>query len=414
MILPMDRTVEKTILNNGLTVISETLPTVRSISLGIWVQIGSRYENKRNNGLAHFLEHMVFKRTKKRSGLQIARALEELGGNLNAYTSKELTHYYTFSLDEHLPVCVDVLADLICNPLFLESDVEKEKQVVVEEINAVKDTPEEYLFDLFQEKLFPDHPLGFPILGKESTVSGFNADMVKKFWQTYYVPQNIIISAAGRVDHQKLVKLVEKYFHFEHSGQIPETSKPKVAQQVNLEIKESFNQAHIVAGLEGLPYASDDRFALIALNAYLGGGMSSRAFQIIRERYGLAYMVYSTTDFFKDSGIFSFYIGTDSAHRKKAIQLLTKEIKKVTEKQISQSAIKRLKEQLKGHLLLGMENTVHRMSRLAKNEIYFGRQIPLSESVEKINELSQKKIFDVAEKLFNLNKLNIIQMVGNA
>ncbi|MCD6374053.1 MAG: insulinase family protein [Caldisericaceae bacterium] len=414
MILPMDRTVEKTILNNGLTVISETLPTVRSISLGIWVQIGSRYENKRNNGLAHFLEHMVFKRTKKRSGLQIARALEELGGNLNAYTSKELTHYYTFSLDEHLPVCVDVLADLICNPLFLESDVEKEKQVVVEEINAVKDTPEEYLFDLFQEKLFPDHPLGFPILGKESTVSGFNADMVKKFWQTYYVPQNIIISAAGRVDHQKLVKLVEKYFHFEHSGQIPETSKPKVAQQINLEIKESFNQAHIVAGLEGLPYASDDRFALIALNAYLGGGMSSRAFQIIRERYGLAYMVYSTTDFFKDSGIFSFYIGTDSAHRKKAIQLLTKEIKKVTEKQISQSAIKRLKEQLKGHLLLGMENTVHRMSRLAKNEIYFGRQIPLSESVEKINELSQKKIFDVAEKLFNLNKLNIIQMVGNA
>lgn len=414
MILPMDRTVEKTILNNGLTVISETLPTVRSISLGIWVQIGSRYENKRNNGLAHFLEHMVFKRTKKRSGLQIARALEELGGNLNAYTSKELTHYYTFSLDEHLPVCVDVLADLICNPLFLESDVEKEKQVVVEEINAVKDTPEEYLFDLFQEKLFPDHPLGFPILGKESTVSGFNTDMVKKFWQTYYVPQNIIISAAGRVDHQKLVKLVEKYFHFEHSGQIPETSKPKVAQQVNLEIKESFNQAHIVAGLEGLPYASDDRFALIALNAYLGGGMSSRAFQIIRERYGLAYMVYSTTDFFKDSGIFSFYIGTDSAHRKKAIQLLTKEIRKVTEKQINQSAIKRLKEQLKGHLLLGMENTVHRMSRLAKNEIYFGRQIPLAESVEKINELSQKKIFDVAEKLFNLNKLNIIQMVGNA
>ncbi len=414
MILPMDQTVEKTILNNGLTVISENLPTVRSISLGVWIQIGSRYENKHNNGLAHFLEHMVFKRTKKRSGMQIARALEELGGNLNAYTSKELTHYYTFSLDEHLPVCVDVLADLICNPLFLESDVEKEKQVVVEEINAVKDTPEEYLFDLFQEKLFPDHPLGFPILGKESTVSGFNADMVKNFWQTYYVPQNIIISAAGRVDHQKLVKLVEKYFHFEHSGQTPESTKPKVAQQVNLEIKESFNQAHIVAGLEGLPYASEDRFALIALNAYLGGGMSSRVFQTIRERYGLAYMVYSTTDFFKDSGIFSFYIGTDSTHRKKAIRLLIKEIKKVTEKPISQSAIRRLKEQLKGHLLLGLENTVHRMSRLAKNEIYFGRQIPLSESVEKINELSQKKIFDVAEKLFNLNKLNIIQMVGNA
>ncbi len=414
MILPMDQPVEKTILNNGLTVISENLPTVRSISFGVWIQIGSRYENKRNNGIAHFLEHMVFKSTKKRSGLQIARALEELGGNLNAYTSKELTHYYTFSLAEHLPVCVDVLADLICNPLLLESDVEKEKQVVLEEINAVKDTPEEYLFDLFQEHLFPDHPLGFPILGKTNTVSKFSVDLVRNFWKTYYVPQNMIISAAGRVDHQKLVKLVEKHFHFENSGKRPESQKPVTAQKIDLEIEEPFNQAHIVAGLEGLPYADDDRFALIALNAYLGGGMSSRAFQTIREKYGLAYMVYSTTDFFRDTGIFSFYIGTDPQKRKKAIQLLIKEILKVTEAEISLSAMKRLKEQLKGQLLLGLENTAHRMSRLAKNEIYFGRQVPLEESLGKINELSQKKIFEVAGKLFNLDKLNIIQMVGHA
>ena len=414
MILLMDQMIEKTILNNGLTVISENLPTVRSISLGVWIQIGSRYESKRTNGLTHFLEHMVFKRTKKRSALQIARALEELGGNLNAYTSKELTNFYTFSLDEHLPVCVDVLADLVCNPLLLEADVEKEKKVVLEEINAVKDTPEEYLYDIFQEKLFPNHPLGFPILGKAESVSAFTAQQVRQFWQTYYVPQNIIISAAGNVKHERLVRLVEKQFHFEHKGRKPQTSPPRAARQINLEIEEPFNQAHIVAGLEGLPYTSPDRFALHALNAYLGGGMSSRVFQTIREKYGLAYMVYSATDFFKDTGIFSFYLGTDPAKRKKALELLFKEIKKTTEKQISLSALKRLREQLKGNLLLGLENTAHRMGRLAKNEIYFGRQIPLSESMEMINELSPKKIFEVAGKLFNLDKLNVIQMVGHA
>ncbi len=410
----MDQTIEKTILSNGLTVISERLNTVRSISLGVWIQAGSRYENKSNNGIAHFLEHLVFKGTQKRSGLQIARSLEELGGNLNAYTSKELTHFYAVALDEHLTVCVDVLADLVCNPLLKEDDIEKEKQVVLEEINAVKDTPEEYLFDVFQEKLFPNHPLGFPILGRPETVQQFTRQHLLDFKNRFYTPQNIIVSAAGHLDHERLVRLVEKYFHLEHKGQVPQPVKPIAAHNIHLELEEPFNQAHIIAGLEGLPYASADRFALHALNAYLGGGMSSRIFQTIREKYALAYTVYSALDFFKDTGVFSVYLGTDPAKREQALSLLFKELQRVTEKEISASALKRLQEQLKGHLLLGLENTTHRMSRLAKNEIYFGRQISLAETLEMIQRLTAKKIFELAQKLINLDKLNVIQMVGHA
>ncbi|APF19235.1 peptidase M16 domain protein [Caldithrix abyssi DSM 13497] len=410
----MDQYIEKTILNNGLTVISERLPTVRSISLGVWIRAGSRYENEQNNGIAHFIEHLVFKGTKKRRGLQIARALEELGGSLNAYTSKEVTHFYTLALDEHLPVCVDVLGDLVCNPLLKEADIEKEKQVVIEEIHAVKDTPEEYLYDVFQEKLFPNHPLGFPILGKPETVRRFDLRTVREFMEQFYLPENIIISAAGNLKHDRLLKLVEKHFHFERHGQRPAPVRPRAAEKVNLEINEPFNQAHIVVGLEALPYASEDRFALHALNAYLGGGMSSRVFQTIREKHGLAYMVYSALDFFMDTGIFSFYLGTDPAKRGKALKLLFKEIAKVTEKEISRTMVKRLQEQLKGQLLLGLENTAHRMSRLAKNEIYFGKQVPLEESIEMIYALDEKKIFEVAQKIINVDKLNVIQMVGHA
>ncbi len=410
----MGQTINRTILSNGLTVVSEYLPTVQSISLGVWIRVGSRFETKDENGLAHFLEHMIFKRTGKRNALQIARALEDVGGILNAYTSKELTHYYTFSLAQHLPICVDILADLVCNPVFKEDEIEMEKQVVLEEINAVKDTPEEYLNDLFQEKLFPDHPLGFPILGKTETVQNFTKNQLQLFWQRFYAPQNMIISAAGNLKHDQLLKLMDKYFQCQNQSKQHRLIPPKAAQGFRHEIKELFNQAHIMAGLEGLPYAAEDRFALMTLNAYLGGGMSSRIFQVIRERHGLAYMVYSMLDFFKDSGIISFYLGTDPVKRHKALKLLFKEIKKVTEKELSRSILKRLQEQLKGQLLLSLENISNRMARLAKNEIYFGQQVSVSKSIEEIQNLSPKKIFEVAQKIFNLDKLNVIQMFGHA
>ncbi len=410
----MNQNIEKTILSNGLTVVSETIATVRSVSVGVWIKTGSRYENKRNNGVAHFIEHLVFKGTQKRTALQIARSLEDLGGNLNAYTSKELTNFYAIALDNHLPQCVNVLADLVCNPLFREKDIEKEKEVILEEISAVKDTPEEYIFDVFQEKLFPEHPLGYPILGTPESLMSLTARDVREFWQSYYVPDNMIISAAGNLQHEKLVRLVEKYFPCTQKGKIRHLRKPHAAHGISLEIPESFNQAHILIGIDSVPYAAPQRYEIAALNSYLGSGMSSRLFQILREHYGLAYTVYSAVDFFKDTGIFSVYVGTDGTKRKKTVDLLFKELKKVTEHSIRESDMRRIRHQLKGSLLLGLENTAHRMSRLAKNEIYFGRQISISETIRKVDKLNAQKLLDLARNLFNMDKFNIIQMKPDA
>ncbi|NOX90268.1 MAG: insulinase family protein [Calditrichaeota bacterium] len=410
----MDQNIKKTVFSDGLTVISEQIPAVRSISIGVWVKTGSRYEHIENNGVAHFIEHLVFKGTKKRSSLQIARSLEDLGGSLNAYTSKEITNFYAFALDSHLPVCVNVLADLICNPLFREKDIEKEKQVIFEEISSVKDTPDEYIYDLFQEKLFPEDSLGLPILGVPEIIEKLTSKDVLSFWKRFYTPDNMVIAAAGNLDHEKLLKLVERYFHFEQKGTRVKFKKPVAANEVNLQIREPFNQAHIIAGIEGLSYKSEDRYDLIALNSYLGAGMSSRLFQTIREHHGLAYTVYSSVDFFRDTGIFSFYMGTDRKKRGKALNLLFKEIKKVTENRISESIVARIREQLKGHLLLGLESTSRRMSRLAKNEIYFGRQIPISEMIDHIDAITAERLLILARSLFNVDKFNIIQMSSDA
>ncbi len=410
----MDRNIEKTVLSNGLTVISEAIPTVQSISIGVWIKAGSRYETPENNGIAHFIEHLVFKGSKTRSGLQLARALEDLGGSLNAYTSKELTHFYAYALHNHLSTCVKILADLVCNPLFKETDIEKEKLVVLEEINAVKDTPDEYLYDVFQERLFPQDPIGFPILGTPETVNAFTRKQVLEFWERYYTPQNMIVSAAGRLNHQQFVKQVERYFHFSGKGASTTFRKPEPTLNLRLKLREPFNQAHIIAGTEGVPFTSEERYAMLALNAYLGGGMSSRLFQTVRERHGLAYTVYSSIDFFSDTGIFSVYMGTDRNKQERALDLLFKEIRKVAEKTIARRAMQRLREQLKGQLLLGLESTSRRMARLAKNEIYFGRQLPLNEMLEQIEGLDEQKIQSVAQKHLDVDKFNIIQMSSDA
>jgi predicted Zn-dependent peptidase len=406
----MSSTIQKTILDNGLTVISEFIPSVRSVSVGAWVRVGSRYENHELNGIAHFLEHMVFKGTKKRSALKIAEALEDLGGSLNAYTSKELTVYYAHSLDSHLGVSINVLADLLCNPLLREKDLVKEKQVVLEEISSVKDTPDEYIVDLFQEKLFPDQAIGFPILGTGKSVSAFSFQNLSEFWEKFYCPDNIIVCAAGNIDHEHFIKLCTRQFHFTRRYQPVELALPIAARNIDLIFKEPVNQMHICAGLEGLSYMSESRYQLIALNTYLGGGMSSRLFQVIREKHGLAYSVYSFIDFFRDTGIFSFYIGTDKRNHKKALSLLFQEIDKLTQKPISDHAVHKIREQLKGSFLLALESTYRRMTRLAKNEIYYQRQISIDELVERINEITPESLLNIARQIFGAGKFNIIRL----
>lgn len=400
----------KTVLNNGLTIISEVIPSVRSISLGVWVKTGTRYENAQNNGIAHFLEHMVFKGTTKRTAFKIAQSLEEVGGSLNAYTSKELTVYYAHALDSQLTISMKVLSDMLCHSLFRDRDIEKEKQVVYEEISTVRDTPDEYIFDLFQENLYPGQPIGFPILGTLDTVQNFDRDSLVDFWSKYYCPNNIVIAAAGNLKHDKLVKLAEKYFQFQNNAIDIAFTRPKAAHKIDLEFEEPVTQSHICMGLEALSYNAEDRYDLIAMNAHLGGGMSSKLFQVIREKHGLAYSVYSFLDFYRDTGMLSFYLGTDKRNQKKAIKILFNEVEKLTHKEINPSTAHKLKEQLKGNFLLGLESSNRRMTRLAKNEIYYGRQISLDEIVSKIDSITAKSLLDIARKIFNMENFNVVKL----
>jgi predicted Zn-dependent peptidase len=402
--------IERTTLDNGLTVISEIVPAVRSVSLGVWIKAGSRFETAENNGIAHFLEHMLFKGTKKRSAFKIAQSLEELGGHLNAYTSKEVTCYYSHTLDSHINISVDVLSDLINNPLFKEKDIERERLVIQEEINAVMDTPEEYIFDIFQEHLFPNQSIGNPILGTTKSIAGIDRNKIIDFWSGYYQPQNIIISAAGNIDHKRLIRLIEKKFHFEGRSHISKWISPKKAKQFDLEIQQPLNQSHICMGLEGVSYHSKDRFDLIALNTYLGGGMSARLFQVIRERFGLAYSIYSNVDFYKDTGVVNFYMGTDQKNQVRAIRMLLKEIKNLNQNGLSGSIVHKLKEQIKGNFILGLESTSRRMTRLAKNEIYYGKQVSVDDMIASIEKISPNSLQKVANKHLNPDNFNIIKL----
>jgi len=410
----MQSEINKTILPNGLTVLSEFVPGVRSISAGVWIKAGSRHENPHNKGIAHFLEHMVFKGTAKRSALKIAHSLEESGGSLNAYTSKELTVFYAHSLDKQLTKNISVLADLVCNPLLRDQDIINEKQIILEEINAVHDTPEDLIFDLFQEKLFPDQAMGFPILGTEKSVNSLNYDILTSFWEDHYYAQNIVLSVAGNVNHQKLVRLAERYFIFRNQGKTIYVLPPKASFPVKFEVKDPVNQCHICTGVESISYLADERYPVIALNTYLGNGMSSRLFQVIREKYGLAYSVYSFVDFFIDTGIFGFYLGTDVKKSEKALSLLYMELDKLTQNQIKKTTVEKIKGQLTGNLLLGLESTQRRMSRIAKNEIYFKRQYSIEQVTEEIRQINPQNMLETSQKIFNIHNFNTVTILPYA
>ncbi|HGY55019.1 MAG TPA: insulinase family protein [Caldithrix abyssi] len=400
--------VHKTVLDNGLTVLSEHIPGLHSVSVGVWIKSGSRQENRDNNGIAHFLEHMVFKGTENRSALQIASALEDLGGSLNAYTGKETTVFYAHTLDKHLSESVDILSDMVCRPLFRKEDIETERRVVLEEISAVKDTPEEYIFDLFQEKLFANHPLGYPVLGRTETVAQFDRDMVLDFWQTFYRPANMIFCAAGNVNHRQFVDLVKTHFNLPAGSADLTSDLPAEIVPFKHSVRQGVYQTHICAGGPALAYLSPQRYDLLALNTYLGGGMSSRLFQVIREKHGLAYSVYSGIDFFRDTGMISFYIGTDPKNEKRAVHLLTEEIERIRTNALPEETIGRIREQLKGSFLLGLESANRRMTRLAKNYVYYDRQISVKEVLQRIDAINSDSVLELAQKLFNMETLSII------
>ncbi len=390
----------KTILPSGLTIVSEKIPSVRSVSVGAWIKSGTRSETRENNGAAHFLEHIMFKGTEKRSAREIARSLESLGGYLNAFTSKEQTCYYAEILDDHLPKAADVISDMLCHSLFSARELEKEREVIIDEIDSVEDAPDDLVQDIFIEKLYPDNSLGFPILGSKETVTQISREQLLDFYSRHYTASNTVVAAAGNLDHGRLVELWESRLELPEGMPEETTPAPRETGTGEIVMNRPINQAHICLGMEALPYNHHRKYELLLLNTLLGGGMGSRLFQNIRERYGVAYSIYSFLDFFRDNGLMGIYLGTDKNKTEKALKLLKREIERLKEKPISNREMSQVKSQVKGSLVLGLESTARRMNRLAKMEIYLQGFQDIDQIIEDMDKVTKEGVFDLVNKLF--------------
>ena len=403
-------TYQKTILPNGVKVITETIPYVRSVSLGLWIDVGSRDEPNQSSGISHFIEHMVFKGTRTRSASEIASCLESVGGVLNAFTGREQTCYYAKFLDEHLEKAVEILFDLTNNPIFDNSDIEKEKKVVLEEIRDIEDSPGDLIHDLFAGAIFGGHPLGRSILGIRGTVMGMNRSKVLRYMGRFYRPKNIIVAACGNLQHKRLVQLTKKYVD---SRILPESTngrKKPIFKPNRRTYSRKTNQTHVCLGLPARKFTHESRTALLILNSILGGGMSSRLFQRLREDMGLVYNVFSYLDFFEDNGIFGIYLGTNGKNVKKALAAVKREIDDITGSKLPKTEIEKAKEQLKGNLMLGLENTSNRMTRLAKHELLANRYISLDETVINIDIVKPEKVTEIAGEIFQNNEFSAVTL----
>lgn len=399
--------VQQTTLDNGIQVITEEISYVHSVSVGIWVQAGSRDERSGENGISHFIEHMLFKGTKRRSAHQIAKEIDAVGGVLNAFTSKEFSSFYAKVLAEHLPVALDLLFDLYLNSLFSDEELEKERQVIVQEISMVEDTPDEYIHDLFSQSFWPHHPLGFPILGRLDTISRMNRDKLLKFFREHYLRAKPIIVAAGNLKHENLVRPVKEILEETKTREKRRQSTPP-RPHPHIEVKnKKLEQVHLVLGTQGLRATHPQRFAFSILNTILGGGMSSRLFQEIREKRGLAYSVYSFLSSFMDSGMLGVYVGTGDNTLSRVLQLILREMKKLSENSMGPKELRSAKEQLKGNLLLSLESMDSRMGRLAKNQLYYNRFVSTEEIIEGIEKVKAEEVGALAHQTLKPGSLSL-------
>jgi len=393
---------------NGLVVITETMQHVRSVSVGIWVRHGSRRETLSENGLAHFLEHMVFKGTQRRSAEDIAREMDSVGGMLDAFTSKEQICFNAKVLDSHLPIAFAVLSDLVLLPKFDSDDVKKERQVVLEEIKMDMDNPEYLLHDIFTRGFWPDHSLGRPILGTPDTVRKFDRGSLCTRFQNWFAPDHLLVTAAGNIAHQEVLDLVEEQFgtlaasHFNAEDPAPTTAAP-----IHLETKRDLEQVHVCMGVPSIPLADDRRFAAAVLNNLLGGGLSSSLIQNIREKQGLAYAVFSELTPYSDAGIFSVYAGTAKETVGQVIDLTIAEFRSMRESLVTDEELLRAKNHLKGSLMLSLESTSSRMSNLARQELYFGRFSSLDEILASIDAVTREEVRSLARQFFQPERIAV-------
>ena len=402
------RDIQKHVLPNGLVVITETMSHVRSVSVGVWIRNGSRREVPEENGLAHFMEHMVFKGTERRSAEAIAREMDSVGGMLDAFTSKEQICFNAKVLDEHLPIAFDVIADLVLRPKFDSEDVKKERQVVLEEIKMDLDNPEYMLHEIFTRGFWPGHALGRPILGTPDTVKKFNREGLRTRFEHWFAPDHLVITAAGNVSHEKVKELVEREFgQLPAAGTLENHVAPDTRAPIHLETKKELEQVHLCIGVPSLPLGHERRFAAAVLNNLLGGGMSSRLFQNIRERQGLAYAVFSELTPYSDAGMLTVYAGTAKETVGQVIDLTIQEFRSMKESLVTEEELLRSKNHLKGSLMLSLESTSSRMSNLARQELYFGRFYSLDEILAGIDMVTREDLQMIAQNFFKPEQIAV-------
>ncbi|WP_458413854.1 M16 family metallopeptidase [Schinkia sp. CFF1] len=391
--------IKKYTCQNGARVVLENIPTVRSVAIGVWIGTGSRNETKEINGISHFLEHMIFKGTKTRTAKDIAESFDSIGGQVNAFTSKEYTCYYAKVLDEHSDFALEVLADMFFNSIFDEAELKKEKNVVLEEIKMYEDTPDDIVHDILSKATYGDHPLAYPILGTEETLATFTGDTLRNYVDQHYTPDNVVISIAGNVE-ETFISKVEKYFgNYESTHKRPAYTAPSIIDEKIARRKDT-EQAHLCIGFNGLELGHEDIYSLVVLNNVLGGSMSSRLFQDVREAKGLAYSIFSYHSAYLDNGILAIYGGTASNQLDVLFETVQTTLSTLKQNGITEKELNNSKEQLKGSLMLSLESTNSRMSRNGKNELLLKRHRDLNEILDQVSAVTLNSVNHFAETIF--------------
>ncbi len=395
-------------MKNGLTVVAEPMPAVRSVAIGVWILAGSRHEKPEEQGISHFIEHLMFKGTQRRSAREIAEVMDQVGGQLNAFTTKEYTCYHARVLDDHLPLAIDVLADMLRASLLREEDIEREKGVILEEIGMYQDTPDELVHDLFAQALWGKHPLGRSILGTPSTVQSLTQKRIQSYLKSAYTPGGAVVAVAGSFDPQRLLDLLEQSFgswggeHLAGGGEPPDTHIATLTQVKETEL------VHVCIGGKGLPLADEGIYALNIMSNILGGGPSSRLFQEVREERGLAYSVYSYTSAFRDGGVFAVYCGSGPERIGQAVEVIGDELRRIAGEGVGDLELYRAKEQLKSNITMALESTGARMNRIGRSQLLLSQVVPVDEVLKKIQEVGVDHIRALAGRFCDPGRLAVV------
>ncbi len=403
-----ERNLRRTVLPNGLIVLTERMDYLRSVAMGVWIKSGSRCEPAETNGISHFVEHMLFKGTRSRTAQHIAREMDSIGGNLDAFTGKETICFNVKSLSDHVPIALDVLSDLVLHPTFAAQDIERERGVILEEIKIDEDNPDVLVHELFTQSFWKDHPLGWPILGTTKTVAGLDQDKLFAYHGDRFHGGNIVFSAAGNLDHDQFAEAVAaKFAGLAGGATLQEVPAPESTARIVMRNKKSLEQVQICLGVPAPPITDENRYATLILNTVLGGGMSSRLFQTIREERGMAYSIYSDLSPYRDTGTLCVYAGTSAGKAVEVVDLILAEFARLKQETLGAEELTRAKDQVKGNILLGMESSSSRMANLARQEMYFQNFFTVDEVIARIGEVDADQVQAMAQKLFDPERIAV-------